>query len=216
MNPRTLAAAAALATLAITTPAHATRHAPEGLGFCDAKYCGIAFGPFSRPAVSRGFAPHRVAWKSKARRIAKGALKAHRSHTHTTRDAKTSPTPPLPRAAPRSRGGEHPGIATRIVPNPEGCPRVSFCGCGTALHIFGKNVRAAWLAAWWFRFPSATPGPGKVAVRRHHVFAILRDLGRGRVLAYDPNSGGHKTRIHVRSLRGYSVRDPGGKRIAGL
>lgn len=101
--------------------------------------------------------------------------------------------------------------ATRIVAHPPGCPSRAFCGCGTSLHIFGKNIREAWLARWWFRFPVSTPGPGKVAVRRHHVFAILRDLGGGRVLAYDPNSGGHKTRIHVRSLAGYSVRDPRGR-----
>jgi hypothetical protein len=28
------------------------------------------------------------------------------------------------------------------------------------------------------------------------------------VLAYDPNSGRHQTRLHVRSLAGYSVRNP--------
>jgi hypothetical protein len=43
-----------------------------------------------------------------------------------------------------------------------------------------------------------------VAARRHHVFVIKRVLGGGRVLAYDANSGGHKTRLHVRSLAGLS------------
>ena len=207
MNPRTiLAAAAAAATLAITTPADASRHASQAteLGFCDAKYCAVPAGTA------------RSAQKAKPRRSVLGSIKRHRSHTHTAGVRKTSPTPPISRSASRSRGWEHHGIATRIVPNPLGCPSRAFCGCGTALHIFGKNIRAAWLARWWFRFPAAAPGPGKVAVRRHHVFAILRDLGGGRVLAYDPNSGGHKTRIHVRSLRGYSVRDPGVKRVAGL
>lgn len=101
--------------------------------------------------------------------------------------------------------------AAQIVEHPAGCPRTSFCGCGTALHIFGRPIRDLWLAANWFRFPASTPGPGKVAVRRHHVFAILKDLGGGRVLAYDPNSGGHKTRVWVRSLAGYRVVDPGRK-----
>jgi hypothetical protein len=50
-----------------------------------------------------------------------------------------------------------------------------------------------------------------VAVRQHHVFAILRVISPGVVLAYDPNSGGHQTRIHACSLAGYSVRNPNTK-----
>jgi hypothetical protein len=49
-----------------------------------------------------------------------------------------------------------------------------------------------------------------VAARRHHVFVIKRVLGGGKVLAYDANSGGHKTRLHVRSLAGFVVVDPNG------
>ena len=33
---------------------------------------------------------------------------------------------------------------------------------------------------------------------------------KGKVLAYDANSGGHKTRLHVRSLAGFVVVDPNG------
>ena len=67
--------------------------------------------------------------------------------------------------------------------------------------------------------PPLTPdpaGPGMVAVRRHHVFVIREvvDAVRHIVLAYDPNSGGHKTRLHLRSLAGYSVRDPHGSKYA--
>lgn len=105
---------------------------------------------------------------------------------------------------------------TTILPHPPGCPARSFCGCGVALHIFGKPIRELWLAANWFRFPRATPAGGMVAVRRGHVFAILRPLGDGTVLAYDPNSGGHKTRIHRRSLAGYTVVNPHGSKYAGM
>jgi hypothetical protein len=98
-----------------------------------------------------------------------------------------------------------------VLPHPPGCPQTAFCGCGTALHIFGKPLRDLWLAANWLRFPLAKPGPGMVAVRQHHVFAILRVISPGVVLAYDPNSGGHQTRIHARSLAGYSVRNPNTK-----
>ena len=95
-----------------------------------------------------------------------------------------------------------------ILPHPPGCPRTSFCGCGVALRVFGKPVRDLWLAANWFRFPAAVAAAGMVAVRKHHVFFIERVLGDGKVLAYDPNSGHHLTRLHVRSLGGYSVRNP--------
>lgn len=96
----------------------------------------------------------------------------------------------------------------RVVEHPSGCPRSSFCGCGTAVHIFGAPIRALWLAASWFRFPRTQAAPGMVAVRRHHVFAIEQVLGRGRVLAYDPNSGRHLTRVHEVSLAGYTVVNP--------
>lgn len=96
----------------------------------------------------------------------------------------------------------------RIVDHPEGCPRSSFCGCGVAVKVFGKPVRELWLAANWFKFRRTDPAPGMVAVRSHHVFVIVSVVSHGTVLAYDPNSGGHKTRIHLRSLAGYRVVDP--------
>lgn len=102
-------------------------------------------------------------------------------------------------------------ISPIIVAHPPGCPRVRFCGCGASIKVFNKRIPSLYLARNWYRFPPSTPGPGKVAVRNGHVFVILKDLGLNRVLAYDPNSGGHKTRIHVRSLAGYSVRNPKAK-----
>lgn len=100
----------------------------------------------------------------------------------------------------------------QIVPNPAGCPRVEFCGRGVAREIFGQidgAMRPLWLAREWLRrFARAEPAPGMVAARAHHVFAIKRVLGPNRVLAYDPNSGHHKTRVHERSLAGYTVVDP--------
>lgn len=103
--------------------------------------------------------------------------------------------------------------SAQIVEHPIGCPRTSFCGCGVSLHVFGYSIRELWLARNWLEFPPAAPGPGKVAARRGHVFAILKDLGGGNVLAYDPNSGGHKTRIWVRNLSGYRVVDPSQKLV---
>jgi hypothetical protein len=102
----------------------------------------------------------------------------------------------------------HERPAATVVGHPSGCPARAFCGCGTAVRLLGSPVRSLWLAANWFRFPRAAPAPGMAAVRRGHVFAIEQVLGNGKVLAYDPNSGGHRTRIHVRSLKGFTVVNP--------
>ncbi len=111
----------------------------------------------------------------------------------------------------RERHASAKGHETTIVAHPAGCPSRSFCGCGAALEVFGRNIRELWLAANWFKFPPASPAPGMVAVRKHHVFVIRQVLSDRRVLAYDANSGGHRTRIWVRSLAGYSVRNPHGR-----
>lgn len=180
---RTIMLAAAAAFFMLPASADARQHKFGFQEFCGDHYCSTAFHQVRQP---------------RARASRKAA--SHKTARHSRKIAKRI-QPPIP--ARREASYE-----AQIVAHPEGCPARSFCGCGTALKIFGRNIRAAWLAAWWFRFPESTPGPGKIAVRRHHVFAILKDLGNGRVLAYDPNSGGHRTRIHVRSLAGYSVRDP--------
>lgn len=96
----------------------------------------------------------------------------------------------------------------RIVSHPHGCPRVLFCGCGVSVRVFGKPIRNLFLAVNWRKFPRAEPAPGMVAYRYGHVFYIEKVLRRGRVLAYDPNSGGHRTRIHVRALAGFRVVNP--------
>jgi hypothetical protein len=102
--------------------------------------------------------------------------------------------------------------AATILPHPAGCPRRAFCGCGVAVHVLGAPVRALWLARNWLRFPRAAPAPGMVAVHPggHHVLAIERVIGNGYVVAFDPNSGGHLTRRHVRSIAGWPVVNPRG------
>lgn len=143
-------------------------------------------------------APHREARQSRTaglkhrkryqKRQAASAVAAHVRTTHA-----------------RVAGGE-----AQLLPHPSGCPSRAFCGCGAALEVFGKHVRELWLARAWFKFPSAPPAPGMVAVRRHHVFVIREVRAPGLVLAYDANSGGHRTRLHLRSLAGYRVVNPRG------
>lgn len=102
--------------------------------------------------------------------------------------------------------------STRIMPHPAGCPPRRFCGCGTAQRLLGKTVTAGGLAiaANWGGFPSAPCAPGMAAWRQGHVYAIEQCLPGNRVVAYDPNSGGGRTRMHVRSLAGYRIVNPHG------
>jgi hypothetical protein len=92
---------------------------------------------------------------------------------------------------------------------PAGCPH-SFCGCGASIRVFGRIVPGLHLASNWLRFPRTTPAPGMVAARRGHVFVLERHVEGDMWMAYDANSGGHATRIHARSLRGYTVVNPRG------
>ena len=90
---------------------------------------------------------------------------------------------------------------------PSGCPR-TFCGCGASLRVFGRIVPELNLAANWLRFPRTAPAPGMVAARRGHVFVLEAHVEGDIWMAYDANSGGHATRIHARSLHGYTVVNP--------
>ena len=97
---------------------------------------------------------------------------------------------------------------------PKGCPW-RYCGCGVSLKVFGRIIPELNLALNWKRkFPRTSPAPGMVAARSGHVFYINSVIDRYTVMAYDPNSGGGKTRIHQRSLRGYTVVNPHGSRMA--
>lgn len=98
--------------------------------------------------------------------------------------------------------------AGRIVGGrPAGCPR-RYCGCGASLHIFGRIIPRLNLAANWLRFPRVAPAPGMVAARRGHVFVLKRHI-HGRVwLVWDANSGRGKTRVHPRSIAGFTIVDP--------
>jgi hypothetical protein len=90
---------------------------------------------------------------------------------------------------------------------PSGCPR-SFCGCGASLRVFGRIVPELNLASNWLRFPRTSPAPGMVAARHGHVFVLEQHLEGNTWMAYDANSGGHATRLHARSLQGYTIVNP--------
>jgi hypothetical protein len=95
-----------------------------------------------------------------------------------------------------------------MLPHPSGCPHVAFCGCGAALEVFGHDVRRLWLAANWFAFPRATPAPGMVGVRQHHVFVLKQQLSGNIWMANDYNSGGHMSRYHAVDISRYTIVNP--------
>ena len=97
------------------------------------------------------------------------------------------------------------GSEQAVGGRPAGCPR-SFCGCGASIRVFGRIVPGLNLASNWLRFPRAAPAPGMVAARHGHVF--VQHVEGDTWMAYDANSGGHATRVHARSLGGYSVVNP--------
>jgi hypothetical protein len=130
----------------------------------------------------------------------RSSLQAYRATQLTATDAGGAPTTSISSA--------------RIVGSrPAGCPS-SFCGCGAALRVFGRIVPELNLAANWLRFPRTSPAPGMVAARRGHVFVLEQHLEGDTWMAYDANSGGHATRMHARSLRGYTIVNPRGGSVA--
>jgi hypothetical protein len=95
-----------------------------------------------------------------------------------------------------------------VVSHPKGCPWRLFCGCGVSVRVFGHPIKALFRAAAWRRFQRTTAHAGAVAWRWHHVMHIIRMTGSHTAITYDPNSGGHLTRIHEVDLRGYRFVDP--------
>lgn len=108
-----------------------------------------------------------------------------------------------------------------IVAHPTGCPRWAFCGCGTCAKIgipLAECKRMGLFLArnWLHRFPRTTCSSGMAAARLGHVMAILSCNGNNTATVYDPNSGGRLTRVHTRSLSGYTIVNPHGNRTAML
>ena len=118
-------------------------------------------------------------------------------------------------ARPREKVARTVEYDARIVGGrPAGCPH-RYCGCALSLKVFGRIIPELNLAANWVRkFPRARPAAGMVAARSGHTFLIQDMIDANTALAWDPNSGRGKTRIHERSLRGYVIVNPNGSRMA--
>lgn len=95
-----------------------------------------------------------------------------------------------------------------MLPHPSNCPRTAFCGCGAADEVGRPNEHSLWLASNWFKFPRTDPAPMMAAVRPHHVFVLKEHIGGDKWLVIDHNSGHHQSKIHVRSIRGFTIVNP--------
>ncbi len=106
------------------------------------------------------------------------------------------------------------GNAVVLGGRPSGCPH-RFCGCEASLYVFGEIRKDLNLAANWVRkFPRTQAAPGMVAARSGHVFVLMSHVEGNQWLVHDGNSGGGKTRRHVRSIAGYAIVNPHASRVA--
>jgi hypothetical protein len=97
---------------------------------------------------------------------------------------------------------------------PAGCPH-AFCGCEASRYVFGEMRKDLFLASNWIRkFPRTAPAPGMAAARRGHVFVLISHVSGSDWLVHDGNSGGGKTRVHERSIAGYTIVNPHASRVA--
>lgn len=98
---------------------------------------------------------------------------------------------------------------TKIVGSrPAACPH-RYCGCEASLYVFGEIRKELNLAANWKRkFPRTEPASGMVAAREGHVMVLMSHVSGDEWMVHDGNSGGGRTREHVRSIRGYTIVNP--------
>lgn len=130
---------------------------------------------------------------------------------HKTRQRRSVPAPsPIEVAVSVGSSVLHAGayVAAQMLPHPTGCPRHAFCGCGAAQEVGKSGDRSLWLAANWGKFPRAAPASGMAAWRRGHVFVLRSHVGGTKWLVADHNSGGRRSRLHVRDISHYNIVNP--------
>ena len=90
------------------------------------------------------------------------------------------------------------------LPHPPGVRRTQFCGAGAWYALTGQVVNGGtWaIADYW---PGHYHGSTPVAHWPGHVAIIRQNYGNGTALMEDYNSGGHKSRLWVRSLAGARI-----------
>ncbi len=164
--------------------------------------------------VRRAHRPRRTAQASvacNARGCSDSVLAARA--TATAADLPATPATATTRGN-RTQIADANGNGMIIGSRPSGCPH-RFCGCEASLYVFGEIRKELNLAANWVRkFPRTSPAPGMVAARSGHVFVLMSHVEGNQWVVHDGNSGGGKTRQHVRSIAGYAIVNPHASRYA--
>lgn len=157
---------------------------------------------------------------------------AHNGLVITTNDGKYRAAPESPRQRPararsrarptrtasrgqhrarRALGGSY-GVVD-IGGRPAGCPH-AYCGCGLRKYLGIADPDLNLARAWGRKYPRVAARSGAVAVRSHHVFLLEEQVDGILWRVRDFNSGGGRSRVHVRSVRGYSFVDPSSRHVA--
>ncbi len=137
--------------------------------------------------------------------ITQQAAPALPAHARVGRQARSHRAVGVRRAARHHHAGDP---AEVVGGRPPGCPP-RFCGCVASIKVFGRIRPELNLAANWLRkFPRTRPAPMMAAARWGHVMVLLEHVGGDKWKVYDGNSGGGRTRIHVRSIKGFAVVNP--------
>jgi len=199
----TIASITAAATSADARPKH--RHPAQAAAqvTCDARGCSD--NPMAAQA-SRGTAQR----TAEVREIpARRGRHARAARTAIDNAAAYEPAPGA-----RAQVADANGNGTILGSRPSGCPH-RFCGCEASLYVFGSIKPELNLAANWVRkFPRTQAAPGMVAARSGHVFVLISQVNGKEWMVHDGNSGGGKTRQHVRSIAGYAIVNPHASRYA--
>ena len=186
----TIASITAAATSADARPKHRQQAQAQPQVTCDMRGCS------DNPAA--------VA----ARNATPRTSRARNVRTPDTNEAYTA------RAEQRAPQVDANGNAVIVGGRPAGCPH-QFCGCEASLYLFGEIRKDLNLASNWIRkFPRTQPAAGMVAARSGHVFVLMSHVEGNQWMVHDGNSGGGKTRRHVRSIAGYVIVDPTATRMA--
>lgn len=196
---RTMILAALAALLVLASPAKASFNT-------DDRY----FDSRAPVAASKKIKMHKTAHQRHVKRVPRTAPRIT-TPEHNRLTAAGGVAPPSPNRARRSNyNTELRFVSTEthiLGGRPVGCPS-RFCGCGASIHLFGRIIPFLNLAANWLRFPRAEPAPKMAAARRGHVFVLEQHIAGKVWMVFDANSGGRATRMHARSIAGYTIVNP--------
>lgn len=174
-----------------------------------AAIAALFFASLASPAEAMSkYQNDKCIWDNNGRTICMGSSMTIRQSKYTRRHVN--------RKRQRIAAYDGNGNGTTILPHPVGCPSRAFCACGASVRIFGHSIRSLWPSTAWYRFPRDAAAAGNVAVRRGHVFVLESHVSGRNWLVSDYNSGGHKSRRHVRSIAGYTIVNPHGQHSAML